>query len=216
MKTSKKDVWLLLGLTVFFSITGLYIWRVYRVNHSALTDLAPSVQEYSMGQEILLPPGFYNRGYLDQSGYQVQVTDCALCRVNELAERGYISHEEQKTIQHLTDDELIIIVSARFRFEGDGDPLNGIIDMSDYQVVGPDYYINCSTILNETGLFNKFLSGSSAFSIASGRNVDVQIPFIVDTTSVHALDKEFIFDNGIKLLLSRYPVELYVKLELPQ
>lgn len=215
MKTCKKNVRLLLSVTILFAIVVLYVWRVYQVNHSALMTLVPSVQEYSMSQDISLPSGFYNRGYLDQTGYHVQVTNCMLHKVDELAEYGYISPEEQKLLQNITDNALIIIVSATFRFEGNGDPLNGIVDMSDYQIVGPDYYINCSTTLNEMCLFNKFLSGNSAFSIASGRDIDVQIPFLVDTTSVHAIDKEFLVNNDIRLLLSRYPIELYVKLELP-
>lgn len=214
MRTTKRNIWISVGAIIFLVVACMYFWRVYRVNHSTLTNLAPRVQEYSMNQDIPLPSGFYNRGYLDLTGYHVQVTNSVLCRVNELDKAGFISQEEQDLLLSLTANEWIIIVSATFHFEGDTDPLSGVIDMSDYQIVGPDYCFSCSTELNEFALFNKQLAGSSAFSITSGKDIYVQIPFFVDTQSVHAVEPEYILNQGIRLLLSRYPIEMYVKLEV--
>lgn len=210
MKRALHLSWVLIAALLL----GAYVWRVCEVNHSSLLDYAPEVIEYSENCEVPLTSGYYNRGYLKQDGYYAKITGTVLCRVDELNRRGIITLEEQELIQTISEGTWIIIVSADFHFEGDGDPLEGVIDLSDYQIVGPDYYLNCCTELNELSIFNKFLSGNSAFSIASGRTIQVEIPFLVNTDSVHSVDANYIQNNDVKILLSRYPVETYVRLSL--
>lgn len=195
-------------------LASLYMYRVYQVNNSPLLEYVPRVQEYSMGQDVSIPSGFYNRGYLDQTGYYINVTDSGMYRIDDLYELGFISEDAQKYIETIINDEWIIIVSATFHFEGNGDPLVGVIDMSDYKLVGPDYYIDCSTELNELAIFNQFLAGSSAFSIGSGKDIEVQIPFLIDEDSPQAIKPDFIINHKLSLLLSRYPDETYVVLNI--
>lgn len=195
-------------------LASLYMYRLYQVNNSPLLEYVPRVQEYSMGQDISIPSGFYNRGYLDQTGYYVNVTGSGMYRIDDLYELGFISEDAQKYFKTITNDEWIIIVSATFHFEGDSDPLAGVIDMSDYKLVGPDYYIDCSTELNELAIFNQFLAGSSSFSIGSGKDIEVQIPFLIDADSAQAIEPDFIINHKLSLLLSRYPDETYVALDI--
>lgn len=191
-----------------------YAKQVYSVNHSPLLDYVSTIEEYAENCDVPLTSGFYNRGYLKQEGYYANVTSTVFCRVDELCSLGIVTQVEQQRIQAATDKQWIIIVSANFHFEGSNDPLEGVIDLSDYRIVGTDYYFNCSTELNELQVFNKFLSGNSAFSIASGKTIHVELPFLIDTDSVHGVTPDHITAHGAKLLLSIYPVEAYVTLEL--
>lgn len=193
-------------------IIGVYIWRVYRVNNSPILTHMAEVVEFSEKCDVPLPSGYYNRGYLKQDGYYANVSGSILCRIDELNKLGITTREEEKAIHAATGSEWIIIVSADFHFAGDTDPLEGIIDLSDYKLVGPDYCLDCSIQLNEIGVFNKFLSGNSAFSIASGKTIHVELPFIVETNGAHGIAPDYIRTHELKLLLSRYPVETYVKL----
>lgn len=204
----KFIAWILIILAVII----LYSYRVYKVNHSGIVEYLPEKEVHSMNENVSIPPGFYNSGYVDMSGYFINVTNCRIWKISDLLEDGYFDDDEITLMDQYADYDWIVIVTAYFYFDGDSDPLIGIIDLSNFRIVGTDYYLNCNTELTEIGIFNTILSGNSQFSIASGNNIEIQLPFLIDTKSIWAVEPEFIFEDSL-LLVSQYPHELYIKLQ---
>lgn len=210
MKKTKKT-----AIIIVFVLTliGLYAWRVYKVNHSFMFNFLPEKKIYKMNEDVPIPPGFYNMGYAKMNGYFVKVTDCKTVKIDELAELGYIKPDEMSLVPHRDVCDYMVIVTAVFHFEGDTNPLDDSIDLTNIRLMGDDYYVNYETAMNERMLFNKILKGSSLFSIASGRDIEILLPFFLSATSPDEISPEYVRRKGCTLLISQYPTELHISLE---
>lgn len=68
-----KRKWII-GVAMVFLLIG-YVYRVYTVNTSdAVKYATPTVLKYQSGEAVELKPGYYNIGYIDLSGYYINVT----------------------------------------------------------------------------------------------------------------------------------------------
>ena len=210
---SKKQVKKII-IAVFILATSLYIIRVYNINHSEILDYLPQTTKHNMHEVVAIPSGYYNQGYVDMNGYFMEVSDCRLIRLADLSSEGFIQQSEMPLVPHTDNCEYVMLVTAIFHFEGNGDPLEGVIDLSNFSVVGSDYYINYNSEFNELALLNKFLNGSSQFSIASGKNIKVILPFLIPGESPWKIEPEYIMDDNISLLFSCYPLEKHINLEI--
>lgn len=77
---SKMDHWRCHG----FLLIG-YVYRVYTVNTSdAVKYATPTVLKYQSSEAVELRPGYYNIGYIDLSGYYINVTGARIqkCRIS--------------------------------------------------------------------------------------------------------------------------------------
>lgn len=212
MMNKKKIKKFLIGVLIVASF--LYIIRVYNINHSEILDYLPQTAMHNMDEVVAIPSGFYNQGYTDMRGYFMEVKDCKLIRLADLSSEGYIQQNEIPLLPHTDSCEYVMLIKAVFHFEGNGDPLKGVIDLSNFSVVGSDYYMNYSSEFNELALFNKFLNGSSQFSIASGKHIEVILPFLIPGESPWRIEPEYIIGDNISLLFSRYPSEEYINLDI--
>ncbi len=199
---------------VLIAAAFLYIIRVYNINHSEILDYLPQTANHNMHEVVAIPSGYYNQGYVDMSGYFMEVRGCNLIRLTDLSSEGFIQQNEMPLVPHTDSCEYVLLVTAVFHFEGTGDPLEGVIDLSNFSVVGSDYYINYSSEFNELALLNKFLNGSSQFSIASSKNIEVILPFLIPGESPWKIEPEYIKNDDISLLFSRYPQEEYIDLDI--
>lgn len=106
----------------------------------------------------------------------------------------------------------VYIVDATFWFDGDNDPLKNVVDLSSFKLVGDDYYCNFSFEANSLTGVNPVLEGNSMFSIGSGKRIDLQLPFLVDSESVNGLSEKYLLSHPPKLMVSQYPYEVYISL----
>lgn len=201
-------------IAVLIAAASLYTIRVYNINHSEIFDYLPKTAMHNMDEVVAIPSGFYNQGYTDMSGYFMEVKDCKLIKLADLSLEGYIPQNEIPLLPHTDSCEYVMLIKTVFHFEGKGDPLKGVIDLSNFSVVGSDYYINYSSEFNELALLNKFLNGSSQFSIASGKHIEVILPFLIPGESPWRIEPEYILNDDIVLLFSRYPSEECIKLHI--
>ena len=65
----------------------------------------------------------------------------------------------------------------------------------------------------ENAKLNEVLRGNHMFSLRDGIEVNIQLPFIVDIDSEWSLNMEYVTKSSPKLLISRYPYELYINIE---
>lgn len=85
--------------------------------------------------------------------------------------------------------QYVYLVDATFWFDGDNDPLNNVVDLTSFKLVGDDYYCDFSFEVNSLAGVNPVLEGNSMFSIGSGKRIGLQMPFLVDSSPSMALQK---------------------------
>lgn len=194
----------------------LYGVRVYNVNHSPMLKYMPNKIVHEAGTRVEMPAGFYNIGYTDLTGYNIQVVGTRLVKTEDvLAEIGS-SMDYFDQIEANENCQYVYIVTAIFDYDGEGDPTENAVDLSSFKLVGPDYYYNFDTVLNKEDGFNPKLDGNFMFSIGSGKPFKVDLPFFIDTESEWSVSLEYLEKTNPKLLISTYPDEVYIELDKPQ
>ena len=203
---------LIIGVTLAILLI-CYGYRVYKVNTSDIVEYAkPITLKYQVNEAVELKPGYYNIGYADLSGYYICVTGAHIEKMADyLAAHGsdesfYDTQDVDRTYRY------VYIVDATFWFDGDNDPLKNVVDLSSFKLVGDDYYCNFSFEANSLTGVNPVLEGNSMFSIGSGKRIDLQLPFLVDSESVNGLSEKYLLSHPPKLMVSQYPYEVYISL----
>lgn len=56
------------------------------------------------------------------------------------------------------------------------------------------------------------LEGNSMFSIGSGKRIELELPFLVDSESVNGISEKYLLSHTPKLMVSQYPYEVYISL----
>jgi hypothetical protein len=175
----------------------------------------PNKLFYEPGSRVELPGGFYNIGYADLSGYSVKVIDTRFAVMEDILADNGVTADYLDGISYLENSIYVYIVTAVFEYDGVGDPLNSVIDLSSFKLVGRDYYYDFSTELNELGGINPILGGNYMFSIGSGKAIEIELLFPIDTKSGHSVTLKYLIKTNPKVLISYYPDEIYLELVQP-
>ena len=86
------------------------------------------------------------------------------------------------------------------------------INLAEFQVVGPDYTLAAVPELNQLEGFNEVLQGQSLFAITSGKPVEVDIPFFINTGFETGITLDYINQSNPGLLVTYYPEEKVISL----
>lgn len=201
-------------VTVLTVLLAFYGYRVYAVNNSEIVNYAKSkTLEYQAGESVELALGYYNTGYADLRGYYITVTDAHIVKLEEflIANGSDDSFYEAESINR--NYRYLYIVDATFWFDGENNPLDNAIDLTSFKLVGDDYYCNFSYEVNGLESVNPILlPGSSMFSIGSSREIELELPFLVDTDSVWGISEKYLLAHPPRLMVSQYPYEVYIAL----
>ena len=194
----------------------LYGVRVYNVNHSPMLASMPNKIVHEAGTRVEMPAGYYNTGYVDLSGYNIQVVGTRLVKAEDILSELGLTKDYYDQIETNKNCQYVYIVTAVFDYDGKGDPTENAIDLSSFKLVGPDYYYNFDTVLNKQDGFNPKLKNNFMFSIGSGKPFEAELPFSIDTESEWAVSPEYLAKTNPKLLISQYPDEVYIELDTPR
>lgn len=117
-------------------------------------------------------------------------------------------HSESRIAALVIPYIVVYIVDASFYFDGENDPLDNAVDLTSFKLVGDDYYCNFSYEVNGLETVNPILlEGSSMFSIGSGKEISLKLPFLVDTGSVWGISVEYLLSHPPRLLVAQYPYD---------
>lgn len=190
----------------------LYGVRLYNINHSHVLEYMPNKVIYESGTRVEMPAGYYNNGYADLTGYYLEAIDSRLLKTSDfLSEYGY-SMDVLENLYYSQDYQYVFLVTVTFDYEGEGDPTQKVIDLSDFKLVGLDYYFDCSVELNQLNNFNPILNGRHAFAIGSKKQIELTLPFLINTESEWSVSADYLLRSNPKLLISMYPDEVYLSL----
>lgn len=195
-------------------VTVLYGVRVYSVNHSPMLEYMPNKIVNKAGTRVEMAKGYYHIGYADLTGYYLQVESTRLVTTESLLAKYGMTMNDLERLNISPDCQYVYIVTATFDYEGEGDPTKKVVDLSSFKLVGPDYYFDFSTELNLLKGLNPKLDGNYMFAIGSGKPIEVELPFLIKTQSECAVSPEYLAKTKPKLLISTYPDEIYLELEL--
>lgn len=195
-------------------LLALYGYRVYAVNNSKVVNYAkPITLEHQSGEAVALMPGYYNTGYADLSGYYITVTGAHIVKLEDFLVANGCDGSFYETETVSRNYQYLYMVNATFCFDGENDPLDNAVDLTSFKLVGDDYYCNFSYEVNGLETVNPILlQGSSMFSIGSGREIELELPFLVDTDSVWGISVKYLLANPPRLMVSQYPYEVYISL----
>ena len=207
-----KRKWIVAAVIVALLVA--YGYRVYAVNTSEIVKYAePKTIEYKVGEEVELVPGYYNTGYADLSGYHVKVTGARIVKMSDLlAKYGYDEDDFYDAASVDRQYQHAYILNAVFWFDGDNDPLKNAVDLTSFKLVGSDYYCDFSYEINKIEGYNPILDGNSMFSIGSGKNIELELPFLVNSNSDWAISNDYLLSHPPRLMVSQYPYEVYLSL----
>ncbi len=205
------------------ALIALWGWRVYALNHDPVVEFARrETVEYAAGEVVDLVAGNYPSGYKDLTGYHMKITGARLEKtVDFLRENGF-DESFFDTVDYGDDYALVLLVNAVFWFDGEGDPTENPVVLTNLRLVGADWSCWYSAEINNLGFLNPILrQGSNSFAIVSGKELELTIPFIIKTdpggffnTSIGGVTADDILNSPPSLLLAEYPTEVYA--ELPE
>lgn len=109
-------------------------------------------------------------------------------------------------------NQYLLLVHTVFRFNGEDSTEISPINLAEFQVVGPDYTLAAVPELNQLEGFNEVLQGQSLFAITSGKPVEVDIPFFINTGFETGFTLDYISQSNPGLLVTYYPVEKVIYL----
>lgn len=215
-----KRRWLIvLSCLALFALCAV---RVYAVNHSALlTKYQTGAEVYEAGTNVELSGAMYYIDYADLTGYHMSVTGAELVKTADFLAGYGMTVEDLAALSAPGDSTdysrygYVYLVTAAFENDNWAGEQAYSVLLDNFLLVGLDYYIFPSGTINQIPDFNKDLDGASAFSIASGRTLEITLPYLIDTESERALSPEYLLQSQSKLLLTFYPTESYLKLPEP-
>lgn len=202
-------------------VIALCAARIYAVNHADwLDDHAAKTVVYDVGEEAELGSEYYFfSGYENLSGYYMTVDKAELVRTEALlAEYGMeLSELEELSAPgakaDFSDCEYTYILTVRFGNRDFAANADYYIDLANFILVRPDWCLAPATdSIMAIPLFNETLNGETAFGIASDRELELRIAYLIDTRSESALSPEYLTQSSPKLLLGQYPYETYLAL----
>ncbi len=202
------------------ALAALWGWRVYAVNHDPVVEYARrKTVEVAPGETADLVAGEFLSGWLDLTGYHVKVTGARLMNTLDLLrEHGY-DESFFKTQGVNPDYTLVLLVDAVFWYDGEGDPQDNPVILSNFKVVGDNWNAWFSCELDGLGFLNPELEGNSVFAIVSGKELSLTLPFLLNAdqggfmgASMSGLTPESVRSSSPRLLLAEYPTQIYAYL----
>lgn len=206
---------------LLFVVIALCAARIYAVNHADwLDDYAAKTVVYDAGEEAELSSEYYFfSGYENLSGYYMTAGKAELVRTEALLAEYGMELSDLEALSDLgakadfSDYEYTYILTARFGNRDYAANADYYIDLANFLLVGPDWCIAPATdSIMAIPLFNEMLNGETAFGIASDRELELRIAYLIDTRSESGLSPEYITQSSPKLLLGQYPYEVYLAL----
>lgn len=221
-KIRKKDIRRkrigLIALAVLLLIAG----RIWKVNHSqSIKKYMADVMVYDVGSEIALPDASYYWDAADLEGYHMCVTETEIVNTESFLARYDMTLEELKELSadeaaSFDDEKLVYMVTVKFWNTKWNEESDVTILLDNFVLIGSDFYVLPATnSINRIVGFNSELNGASSFSIQSDRVFEVVLPYLIDTESETAVSLDDLLDSELKLLITVYPEELYLKLPSP-
>ena len=204
------------------ALAALWGWRVYDLNHDPVVEFARrDTVEYAAGETVDLVASDYPSGWADLTGYHMKVTGARLVNtVDLLRENGYDESFFDMT-DYSDDYALVVLVDTVFWYDGEDDPKEKPVDLTNFRLVGADWSYWYSWEINELGFLNPVLNGGSVFAIVSGKELALTLPFIIRedaggllNKSIGGVSAEDILKSPPRLLTAEYPTEVYA--ELPE
>lgn len=207
----KAILWGVLALVCL--VGGL---RVYQVNTADFISLFPQRQYFSAGEPVPLEQGHYYFTSYDWTGYTIEVTGSTVVSTDDFL-KEHNAPENFLEDLNLRDDlhhknQYLLLVHTVFRFDGEDSTEKSPINLAEFQIVGPDYTLAAVPELNQLEGFNEVLQGQSLFAITSGKPVEVDIPFFVNTGFETGLSLEYLNHSSPGLLVTYYPVEKVISI----
>lgn len=205
---------ILCGVLALVCLLGGF--RIYQVNTADFITLFPQRQYFSTGEPVPLEQGHYYFTSYDWTGYTVEVTGSTVVSTDDFL-KEHNAPENFLEDLNLRDDlhhknQYLLLVHTVFQFDGKDSTEKSPINLVEFQIVGPDYTLAAVPELNQLEGFNEVLQGQSLFAITSGKPVEVDIPFFVNTGFETGLSLDYLNHSNSGLLVTYYPVEKVISL----
>lgn len=204
------------------ALAALWGWRVYAVNHDPVVEyIKRKTVVVEAGETADLVFTDFPSGDTDLTGYHVRITGAKLMNtVDLLRENGYDeSFFETEDVD--PDYTLTLLVDAVFWYDGEEDPQNKPVLLSNFRLVGDCWYAWYSWEMDGLGFLNPVLDGGSNFAIVSGKELALTLPFLIHAdngstfnASMSGVTAEDILSSPPRLLLAEYPTQILA--ELPE
>lgn len=191
-------------------------FRIYQVNTAGFITLFPQRQYFSTGEPVPLEKGHYYFTSYDWTGYTVEVTGSTVESTDDFlqehnAPENFLEDLNLRDNLH-HKNQYLLLVHTVFQFNGEDSTEKSPINLAEFQVVGPDYTLAAVPELNQLEGFNEVLQGQSLFAITSGKPVEVDIPFFINTGFETGFTLDYISQSNPGLLVTYYPVEKVIYL----
>lgn len=205
---------------LILALTALWGWRVYAVNHDPVVEYARrKTIEVEPGETADLVASEFLSGWLDLTGYHVRVTGARLMNTLDLLRENGYDESFFKTEGVNPNYTLALLVDAVFWYDGEEDPQDKPVILSNFKVVGDNWNAWFSYELDGLGFLNPDLEGSSVFAIISGKELSLTLPFLLNAdsggvfnASMSGITPEAILKSSPRLLLAEYPTQIYAYL----
>ncbi len=208
-------------ITAFLlALAALWGWRVYAVNHDPVVEyIKRKTVVVEAGETADLVFTDFPTGNTDLTGYHVRVTGARLVNtVDLLRENGYDESffETEDVDPNCT---LTLLVDVVFWYDGEEDPQNKPVFLSNFRLVGDSWYTWYSWEMDGLGFLNPVLEGDHVFAIVSGKEFALTLPFLIQADNGGAFDASMsgittkdILSSPPRLLLAEYPTQILAEL----
>lgn len=201
---------------LILALTILWGWRVYAVNHDPVVEYARrKTVEVEPGETADLVGSEFLSGWLDLTGYHVKVTGARLMNTLDLLRENGYDESFFKTQRVNPDFTLVLLVDVVFWYDGEEDPQDKPVILSNFKVVGDNWNAWFSYELDGLGFLNPSLEGGSVFAIVSGKELSLTLPFLLNAdqggifnVSMSGLTPESVRRSSPRLLLAEYPTQI--------
>ncbi len=197
-------------------LCAVYGARVYQVNTSKYVQYFPTRVLYDRNEPVPLTNGHYYFTSYDWEGYSVAVTGSRFVKTADFLETYHVTddfiedHHLQPTAHG--NHEYVLLVSAVFSFSGENAQEKDPIYLDEFEIVGPDFVLQTVVDFFSLPEFNPVLQGHSSFAIVSGKPLEVEIPYFIDTDFETGLSPEYVESSGARLVVTYYPEESCIAL----
>lgn len=191
-------------------------FRVYQVNTADYMDMFPKRESIEKNQEVALESGHYYFTSYDWTWYTIEVTGSSIVRTDDFlkehnAPAGFLEDKNLRDNLHYKNDGLLIVHTV-FRYNGTDSKEKSPINLAEFQLLGPDYFLQPACELNDLQGYNEILNGKSVFAITSGNPIPVDIGFLFTTSFESGFSEDYILSSDPGLLVTYDPTERVISI----
>ncbi len=186
-------------------------YRVYQVNTSKYVQYYPVRKDYEKGESIPLTNGHYYFTNRNWEGYSISVINGRIEKAEDFlkeynAPEGFLKKNGLEPTHHF-NYEYICVVTAELQYGGEDAVKQDSIDISEFHIVGPDFYYQPCVALYSLPDFNPALGTSHMFKIVSGKPFIVEIPYLISTNYETGMSLSYFQLANPQLIVTYYPEE---------